>query len=153
MRTPLRHKAAVFMGDAGSMMLGALLAWFAIQLKHSGTIVQPPPPFAILWMLGLPVLDTVVLMVRRIRQGRSPFSAGRDHMHHIWMHAGFTPGETTLLLMALNTALGAIGFAAWRLGLPEWVLASAYVGLFMLHSIIATHAWKVSKWLKRQKGA
>lgn len=74
-------------------------------------------------------------------------------MHHIWMHAGFTPGETTLLLMALNTALGAIGFAAWRLGLPEWVLASAYVGLFMLHSIIATHAWKVSKWLKRQKGA
>nr|HNI20809.1 MraY family glycosyltransferase [Nitrospira sp.] len=148
---PLRHKAAVFMGDAGSMMLGALLAWFAIQLSNSGsTIPQPPPPFAILWMLGLPVLDTVVLMVRRIRQGRSPFSAGRDHMHHIWMHAGFTPGETTLLLMGLNGLLGLIGFAGWHLGVSEWLLAAGYGSLFILHSTVATHAWKVSKWLKRQ---
>ena len=149
MRTPLRHKAAVFMGDAGSMMLGALLAWFAILLANGGTTIQPPPPFAILWMLGLPVLDTVVLMVRRIRQGRSPFSAGRDHMHHIWMHAGFTPGETTLLMVGLNGLLGLIGFAGWKLGTPDWLLAFGYTGLFVLHTMIATHAWRVSKWLKR----
>lgn len=149
MRTPLRHKAAVFMGDAGSMMLGALLAWFAIQLPHNSTAVPPPPPFAILWMLGLPVLDTVVLMIRRMLQGRSPFSAGRDHMHHIWMHAGFSPGETTLLLMLLNALIGLVGFAGWRSGVPEWALALGYVGLFAIQASITQHAWVVSKWLKR----
>jgi len=95
----------------------------------------------------------VVLMIRRMLQGRSPFSAGRDHMHHIWMHAGFTPGETTLLIMGLNAVLGLIGFAGWILGLPEWVLAAGYFAIFALHSMLATHAWKASKWLKRRKQA
>lgn len=149
LRTPLRSKAAVFMGDAGSMMLGACLAWYAVHLTQFPAYVgENPPPIVILWVLGLPVLDTVVLMLRRLRQGRSPFSAGRDHMHHLWLHAGFSIGQTTVCLMLANLALGGIGVLGWKLGVPEWGLTAGYVGVFLLHRQLASHAWLASKWLR-----
>lgn len=152
LRTPIRTKAAVFMGDAGSMMLGACLSWFAIHLTQFPAFVgENPPPVVILWVLGLPVLDTVVLMLRRLHQGRSPFSAGRDHMHHIWTHAGFSIAQTTVCLTVVNLLLGAIGVIGWRLGVPEWLLTAGYVGVFLLHRELAKHAWRVSTWLRVHK--
>ncbi len=152
LRTPLRSKAAVFMGDAGSMMLGACLAWFAIHLtQYPAYVGENPPPVVLLWVLGLPVLDTVVLMLRRLHQGRSPFSAGRDHMHHIWTHAGFSIAQTTVCLTVVNLLLGAIGVIGWRLGMPEWLLTAGYVGVFLLHRELAKHAWRVSRWLRVHK--
>jgi len=152
LRTPLRKKAAVFMGDAGSMMLGASLAWFAVHISQTPVPMGlPPPPIVVLWVLGLPVLDTLVLICRRIRQGRSPFSAGRDHMHHIWTHAGFSIGQATAILMLVNAGLGAIGVLGWRAGLPESALFAGYVGVFFVHRSLATHAWRVSKWLRLHK--
>lgn len=152
LRTPLRDKATVFMGDSGSMLLGACLAWNAIQLTQQTSVGLPGadlvPPVVLLWVLGLPVLDTVVLMLRRVRQGRSPFSPGRDHMHHIWTHAGFTIGQTTVILMLINLLLGAVGIAAWQLGAPEWLLFAGYIVVFLLHRRIAKHAWLASKWLR-----
>lgn len=152
MRTPLRSRAVVFMGDAGSMMLGAGLAWFAVHITQfpprSGLL---PPPIVILWILGLPILDTIVLMCRRVRQGRSPFSAGRDHMHHIWTHAGFSIAQTTGILMVVQAGLGAGAVAAWRLGVPEPALFVGYLVLVALHRSLANHAWKVSKWLRVQR--
>lgn len=152
LRTPLRGRAAVFMGDAGSMMLGTCLGWFAVNLSQvTGPTGVAPPPIVLLWVLGLPVLDTVVLMLRRVRRGRSPFSAGRDHMHHIWLHAGFSAGETTAILVAVNFVLGGIGIAGWRLGVPEWGLLLLYFGVFLLHRSLARHAWIVSTLLRRQR--
>lgn len=152
LRTPLRKKASVFMGDAGSMMLGACLAAYAISLSQlPGHSVEPPPPIVILWVLGLPVLDTLVLTLRRLCQGRSPFSAGRDHMHHIWVRAGFTIGQSTVCLVFGNFMLGAIGVLGWKLGVPEWVLAAGYVGVLLFHCQLAHHAWVVSKWLRVHK--
>ena len=152
LRTPLRRKAAVFMGDAGSMMLGASLAWFAVNISQTpAPSGLTPPPIVMLWVLGLPVLDTMVLICRRIRQGRSPFSAGRDHMHHIWTHAGFSIAQTTVILMAGNASLGAIGVLGWLAGVPEFALFVAYVGVFFLHRSLANHAWLASKWLRLHK--
>ncbi|BAL23247.1 MraY family glycosyltransferase [Azoarcus sp. KH32C] len=152
LRTPLRKKAAVFMGDAGSMMLGACLAWFAVHITQSPIYKGlPPPPIVVLWVLGLPVFDTVVLMCRRMRQGRSPFSAGRDHMHHIWTHAGFSIGQTTAILVTAQVGLGAIGVLGWHAGAPEWLLFVGYVGVLFLHRSLASHAWIASKWLRLHK--
>ncbi len=152
MRTPLRNKAAVFMGDAGSMMLGACLAWFAVNITQVSPVSgNVPPPIVVLWVLGLPVLDTVVLMCRRIKQGRSPFSAGRDHMHHIWTRAGFSVAQTTSILMGVNAVFGAIGVLGWLAGVPEVVLFVAYIGVLFLHRSLAKHAWLVSKWLRLHK--
>lgn len=152
LRTPLRGKAAVFMGDAGSMMLGTCLAWFAVNISQvPGPTGVAPPPVVVLWVLGLPVLDTLVLILRRLRQGRSPFSAGRDHMHHIWTHAGFTSGETTAILALINLALGGIGVLGWKTGVPEWVMLVFYGGAFIAHRSLARQARGASRLFGRQE--
>ncbi|NTV09207.1 MAG: undecaprenyl/decaprenyl-phosphate alpha-N-acetylglucosaminyl 1-phosphate transferase [Zoogloea sp.] len=153
LRTPWRAKAAVFMGDAGSMMLGATLGWFSIKVSQGiSTTPASAPPIVVLWILGLPVLDTLLLMARRIRQGRSPLSAGRDHMHHIWLHAGFSPGQTTLILGVIHFLLGGLAVFGWQAGMPESSLFVAYIVVLFMHRYMGRHAWIVSTWLKRVAG-
>jgi UDP-GlcNAc:undecaprenyl-phosphate GlcNAc-1-phosphate transferase len=69
-RVPGRKRAAVFMGDAGSMFIGFSLTWFAIALAQGPDRVMTPA--AALWFLMLPIFDTVAMMFRRIIRRRSP---------------------------------------------------------------------------------
>ncbi|WP_416137198.1 hypothetical protein ACM26W_11860 [Halomonas sp. HK25] len=147
MRHPLRQKASVFMGDAGSMALGFAIAWFVVALSQSPNAVVSPIAYG--WVLALPVMDTLSLMVRRIRKGRSPFAADRDHLHHIFLRAGFTPGQTTLLLMLLVAALGAVGVMFSLAGVPDVLLLVGLVGLLILHDLFVRRAWRTSKALRR----
>jgi UDP-GlcNAc:undecaprenyl-phosphate/decaprenyl-phosphate GlcNAc-1-phosphate transferase len=135
------------MGDAGSMALGFAIAWFVVALSQSPTAVVSPIAYG--WVLALPVMDTLSLMVRRIRKGRSPFAADRDHLHHIFLRAGFTPGQTTLLLMLVVAALGAVGVMFSLAGVPDGLLLLGLVGLVALHDLFVRRAWRTSKALRR----
>ncbi|MDZ7852006.1 MAG: MraY family glycosyltransferase [Halomonas sp.] len=147
LRHPWRRSASVFMGDAGSMALGFAIAWFVVALSQSENAVVSPVAYA--WLLALPVMDTLSLMVRRLRKGRSPFSADRDHLHHIFLRAGFTPGQTTVLLMLLVAALGAVGVVFSLAGVPDVLLLLGLVLLFAVHGLFVTCAWQTSKALRR----
>lgn len=143
LRTPFRGTAAVFMGDAGSLLLGGCLAWFALRLAQgSAATGEEPAPVVLLWVLGLPVLDTLVVMSRRIREGRSPFCPGRDHVHHRLLEAGLSVSQTIVLLMVVNLMMGALGVLGWLLGLPEWALFVGYCGALGLHWGVQTYHWR-----------
>ncbi len=74
------HPARVFMGDAGSQVLGftlGALAIMATQNESSAASASLP-----LLLLGMPIVDTALVMIRRIRAGRSPFSSDSSHIHH-----------------------------------------------------------------------
>jgi UDP-GlcNAc:undecaprenyl-phosphate/decaprenyl-phosphate GlcNAc-1-phosphate transferase len=131
-RHPLRHRASVFMGDCGSMFLGFTLAWLAVSMS------QPPQPSILpitaVWILGLPILDTVYVMLRRMAQGRSPFESGRDHFHYLLVDAGMRPGMAVCLLLGVSSLIGAMGVLGQFRGLGEatlcygfLLLAGAYV--------------------------
>ena len=97
----------VFLGDAGSVMIGYFLAWTLIQLSQ-----QPHPHLStvdVLWCVALPVLDTFAVMMRRMRAGKSPFKPDRGHIHHIMMNAGFSAHTTLVLLVGLAMALVCMG--------------------------------------------
>ena len=97
----------VFLGDAGSVMIGYFLAWTLIQLSQ-----QPHPHLStldVLWCVALPVLDTMAVMVRRMSEGKSPFKPDRGHIHHIMMNAGFNAHTTLVLLVGLAMALVFMG--------------------------------------------
>lgn len=147
MRHPWRSKASVFMGDAGSMALGFAIAWFIVELsQRPGALVSP---VAYGWLVALPVMDTLSLMVRRVRKGRSPFSADRDHLHHIFLRAGFTPGQTTLILMLLVAVLGGIGVVLSLAGVPDILLLLGLLLAFAAHITFVARAWQTSKALRR----
>jgi len=146
LRTPWRSQASVFMGDAGSVLLGFSLAWYAVDLAE---VRQAFTPITAIWILAIPLMDTTALMIRRVRRGRSPFDADREHLHHILLRAGFTPGQTVTIVYGLSLLLAAIGVTGWWLGLPEYVMFYSFIALFGLYLYGMLHAWKLMKRLRR----
>jgi UDP-GlcNAc:undecaprenyl-phosphate/decaprenyl-phosphate GlcNAc-1-phosphate transferase len=139
-RSPWRRQAAVFMGDTGSLLLGLLLGWFAVRLA----MAEPPAlaPISAVWILALPIGDTVTLLVRRALRGRSPFHADRQHLHHILLALGLSSGQTVGLLLVLSFALGAAALAAEALNVPEYAMFYAYMTCLVAYGFAAEIACK-----------
>jgi UDP-GlcNAc:undecaprenyl-phosphate GlcNAc-1-phosphate transferase len=141
LRFPWQPRARVFLGDAGSLMIGFALGWFAIDLTQG--VGRTFPPIAALWVLLLPLADCVSLMVRRVRARKSPFVADSRHIHHYLLARGFTHGQTLGLLVGLSAAFGAIGYLGWRAGVAEPLLFwPFFFGFFGYHAWIQ-RAWRV----------
>lgn len=129
----------IFMGDAGSMFIGFLLAWSLISLSHRS--VARLAPVDVLWCVAVPVMDTVAVMVRRVRIGRSPFQCDRRHIHHLLIDAGFSARETLGLVVSAGILLGTSGYALRRL--PETVSLVAFLLLLVLY------VWRLPRLLER----
>lgn len=124
-RFPWRPRAKVFLGNAGSAFLGLVIAWVSFRLTQNPG--HPVNPVLALWLLPIPVMDTLVLIVRRLHEGRSPFSAGRDHIHHFMQDAGFGPTRAALWLTLFSLLCGLLVGQAMRMDVPNPLLLLAYV--------------------------
>jgi UDP-GlcNAc:undecaprenyl-phosphate GlcNAc-1-phosphate transferase len=97
------HPARVFMGDSGSQVLGFSVGVLSLMVTHSDS--SPFSAALPLLLLGLPIVDTIAVMVTRIRAGRSPFSADSNHLHHRLLNLGFTHREAVMLIYVTQVAL------------------------------------------------
>ena len=127
LRLPWRRRARAFMGNAGSAFLGLAIAWVSFRLTQNPG--HPVSPVLALWLLPVPVMDCLVLIVHRLRAGRSPFSAGRDHIHHLMLDAGFTPNWILVVLVTFSLLCGAVVGQAMRIDVPHPVLLAAFLAL------------------------
>lgn len=143
----LHGSALVFMGDAGSMFLGFVLTWFLVELSQGENRLLAP--VTALWIFALPLIDTVSMMLRRALLGRSPFSADREHFHHILIAAGFTAKQTLLVMLALAVTAASIGLAGHFAGAAEHWMLVAFLGLFVLHFGVVMRAWRVKRFLNK----
>ena len=143
-RHPLRPRADVFLGDAGSMALGFALCWFAVGVTRATD--SAVPPIAMVWIVAVPLLDMAVVILRRAISGRSPLSSDREHLHHLLLRAGLSHAATTwsLLLLALVTA--GVGIAVWKYRIPQ---AWAFSGFAALVATTAAYAHVMSRRLER----
>ena len=105
------NPARIFMGDAGALFLGLLLATTTITIGGRADYQYPgttyffyAPLFIPIVILGVPILDTAFSVVRRVVQGRSFAVADKDHLHHRLMRLGHGPRRTVVILW-LWTAL------------------------------------------------
>ena len=97
------HPAIVYMGDAGSQFLGFAIGALAILLvERSGGQLSPA---LALPMLGLPVIDTALVIATRIREKRSPFSPDRNHIHHRLLARGLSHREAVAAIYLAQTML------------------------------------------------
>lgn len=102
------HPARVFMGDGGSQMLGFSAALLALLLTQDPRI--PLSTALPLLLLGMPIIDTLMVMTERLLAGRSPFLADRRHIHHRLLALGFEHWEAVSILYLLQ---GCLFVAAW----------------------------------------
>jgi UDP-GlcNAc:undecaprenyl-phosphate/decaprenyl-phosphate GlcNAc-1-phosphate transferase len=140
LRFPWQPHARVFLGDAGSLMIGFALGWFAIDLTQGEG--RTFPPIAALWVLLLPLADCVSLMTRRLMRRRSPFVADRHHIHHYLLARGFTHGQTLGALVALSALFGAVGYFGWHLGVSEATLFWPFFFAYFAYHYWIKRAWK-----------
>lgn len=105
------NPALIFMGDAGSLFLGFMLAAVGLKLRFPGH------PDTITWMipvlvLGIPVLDMTLVTVSRLRRHVNPWTtAGKDHLSHRLVRLGLSQRAAVLTIYALCIAAGAVGYA------------------------------------------
>lgn len=150
LRYPGRRKARIFLGDSGSLMLGFALAWLAVYLSQGNRGVSVYP-VSIAWILVLPVLDVLTLYLRRILKGRSPFSADREHLHHVLLRSGFSPATTVWVLLLIMAVFGLVGLYGWQQQWPEWWLFVGLMPVFAIHYLCSMRAWRVVRVLRRAR--
>jgi UDP-GlcNAc:undecaprenyl-phosphate/decaprenyl-phosphate GlcNAc-1-phosphate transferase len=132
------HPASIFMGDAGSNLLGLLLACVAIQgvLKTAAVVAL----FFPLLILAVPALDATFVVAKRIKYGRPVYSADRWHFHHRFANIGFSQRRTVLYLYGWTLSLAALALAMRFVPYSEddgtlnagWALVIAAFGLVAL---------------------
>lgn len=125
MRTPWRKRAYVFLGNSGSAYLGLVIAWAAFRLTQNPD--HPVTPVLAPFLIAPPVIDCLVLIVKRLRQGRSPFAADRTHAHHLMLDAGFTPTGVVLTMVVASCSLGLLAGLALLADVPIPVFAPVYL--------------------------
>ena len=139
MRLPWRHQALVFMGDAGSMFLGFAITWFFIAMSQGED--RAMAPVAALWLLMVPLFDTIWLILWRFSQGRSPTSSDVGHLHHVLQMTGMGAATSVWVMLAI-AALGAVtGITALAAGVAESTMFYLFLGLFAAYCMLMAVSW------------
>jgi UDP-GlcNAc:undecaprenyl-phosphate GlcNAc-1-phosphate transferase len=132
-----------FMGDAGSTLLGFLLACLCISISQGeGVKISPTTT---LWVVALPLFELLWTTMRRALKGRSPFQPDRAHFHHKLLDAGFGVRGAFFVLIIIGLVFAAAGVAihyyevpdSWSFGL--WLLSGAGLVLLMQKAQILWH--------------
>jgi UDP-GlcNAc:undecaprenyl-phosphate GlcNAc-1-phosphate transferase len=117
------HPATIFSGTSGVMFLGYTLAVLSILGIAKVAIAM--------LILGVPIIDAFWIIVRRLAQGRSPFSPDRGHLHHRLLDVGLSHRQTVLLIYGI-----CVGLALLSLFLSGTTQLYAFIGVFFASGFI-----------------
>jgi UDP-GlcNAc:undecaprenyl-phosphate/decaprenyl-phosphate GlcNAc-1-phosphate transferase len=131
-----RPPASIFMGDAGSLFLGFVLAVLTISVNPA---LDPPFSFAVpLVLLALPVLDTSTVTLARLRRGLKVSLGGKDHLSHRLVALGLSRGRAVATLVMVEAGLSLLAVLAGRRVLQlRWLVVAAGVVLGLLAAVTA----------------
>jgi len=135
--TNLISAQKIFLGDAGSLLIGFILAWILVFLSQGDS--RSMVPTSVLWCVAIPVIDTFTVCFQRIRTGKSPLSADRQHFHHLLLDAGFSPKKALLIILFFASSLLVLGLILQR------VFPSASLSIFILITLIYIYWSSVKK--------
>ena len=129
------NPASIFMGDGGSLFLGFLLAAVGIKLRfpeNVNFVTWMIPPL----VLGVPLFDTTLVFVSRLRRGLNPLTTpGKDHVSHRLVAAGMTSREAVLILYLIGGAFGMVAAFVTQATITEGYIAGGLVTLAALFAL------------------
>ncbi len=115
-----RRPFRAFMGDAGSTFLGLSVVWLMVGICQGPERVISPVHG--LWFAAVPIFDLFTCFVLRAASGRSPFSSGRDHFHHVLREKGMSVRSSVATLVGLQALYASFGIVSHYAGTPESLL-------------------------------
>jgi len=128
------NPASIFMGDSGSLFIGFVLGALGIKLRFPDNVAF------VTWMvpvvvLGLPIFDTALVVISRLRRGIHPFTAGKDHVSHRLVLMGATQREAVLMLYLACCALGVMAMFLTQASVIEGYFVGALLLLFAFYAL------------------
>jgi UDP-GlcNAc:undecaprenyl-phosphate GlcNAc-1-phosphate transferase len=122
--TTLNRSVRTFWGDAGSCLLGFVLAGLAL------TLVQPTSmelaPVVVLWLMPIPIFELFTSTARRFLKGMSPTEADTGHFHHVLVRSGLSVRAVCMLYLVVSLACCIFGVWAYRHAVPEPMLFGGF---------------------------
>jgi UDP-GlcNAc:undecaprenyl-phosphate GlcNAc-1-phosphate transferase len=128
------------------MLIGLTISWLLIE----GTQDPVTPafrPVTALWLIALPLMDMVRVILVRLRDRRSPFAAGRDHLHHLLLEIGLSKCATLLTMVALALTLASVGMVT------EYLKTSASLMFYGFLLTFLAYLLSVASLAKTEKGS
>jgi UDP-GlcNAc:undecaprenyl-phosphate GlcNAc-1-phosphate transferase len=143
LRLPGRLAARVFLGDAGSLSVGFLLAVYAVIICQNTSV----PAITLVWAVALPLLDALTVIQKRSARGVNITQPGADHLHHLLRAWGLGPNAITALETLLAASFAGLGIALWQLGAEEWVSLFLLLILALMFRVGSDRAWqRLEEW-------
>ena len=139
------HPAMVFMGDGGSQFLGFTLGFLTVLLTQN---IDPSlSPSVALLLLGIPVIDIITVLWKRVSLGSNPFLATKNHIHHRLLARGFKHKESVIIIYTAHTLMVASGIGLRHAN--DWVILTLYftiaVFIFFFLSWSEQTGWKANQ--------
>lgn len=128
-----KNAKKIFMGDAGSMFVGLSVVWL-LTMGTQGEQASFRPVTA-LWICAIPLMDMLAIVVRRYRNGKSPFKPDRDHLHHIFQRVGFSAQQTLIVISTIAVVFSTIGLAGEYYHVSESVMLLGFLILFCFYNV------------------
>ncbi|MEZ9798996.1 UDP-N-acetylglucosamine--undecaprenyl-phosphate N-acetylglucosaminephosphotransferase [Vibrio cyclitrophicus] len=144
----LGRERKVFMGDAGSMMIGFTVIWLLLGASQdpSESLMRP---ITALWLIAVPLMDMAAIMFRRVRRGVSPFKPDREHLHHIFQRLGCTPRQTLAIICAIASSFAGFGIYGEFLKVPESTMFLLFLVCFASYTVAMSYVWRITSWVRR----
>ena len=145
----------MFIGDAGTLSLGIIFSIFVMNIlttNSQNAAIDPNlglVPFT-LAVMCVPIFDTVRVMTMRIIRKKSPFSADKTHLHHLFIELGFSHFGTTVSIISMNILVVLCWFIAYKIGLSidvqlYIVIALGILITFVFYPVTQRHIRKQTK--------
>jgi UDP-GlcNAc:undecaprenyl-phosphate GlcNAc-1-phosphate transferase len=130
------HPARVFMGDAGSLLLGFVIAGVAVGgvMKSAAAVAIGLP----LIVLAIPILDTSFVILKRLKHGMPVYSADKSHFHHRFFTIGWSQRRTVLAMYAWCVLMSAVAIvisvrAGGIIGIALALAAAVVAGVYLVY--------------------
>jgi UDP-GlcNAc:undecaprenyl-phosphate/decaprenyl-phosphate GlcNAc-1-phosphate transferase len=130
----------IFMGDAGSMLIGLVIAWLLVNLSQGEN--RTFRPVTTLWLFAMPLIEMVAAILRRLTSGKSPFKPDLSHSHHILIRLGIGEKYTLLILILFSLLMAVIGILGELYGVDERVMFVGFLLIFGIHIFLYRVALK-----------
>lgn len=141
------EKRKIFLGDAGSLLLGLILVWALVDSADSPGGINP---VTALWLTALPLMDTLRVMGRRILAGGSPFSADAGHLHHFLSRVLHSTRKALVLMLLTAILLTIVGVLGLTSQVSEALMFYSSLVVFATYLLVAHYVHRIATALEQQ---
>ncbi len=125
------HPSKLFMGDLGSFTLGFSLVFLSISITQKNNSIVSPA--AALLILAVPIVDTVTIAIKRIIKGKNPFTADKNHIHHMLLRYGLSKKTTVKTILLLSVIFSFFSVFGTIYKIPDYYLFLMFLIFFITY--------------------